>query len=115
MYRQLEIHWVNLNLTRGVETQQKRQFVILQSDLVNRETKTVVAAPILPKHKNWPFVMNITPSEGNGLDKERHINLKQLRIVDVSRIDKKQGILEKRYLESIKNALCIVFNLEQVR
>ena len=116
MYRQLEIHWVDLDPTRGAETRKKRPCVILQSDLVNRGTRTVVVAPILPSHKNWPFAVNITPSKGNGLDKERHINLKQLRVVDVSRIDIKQGALERRYLESIKDALCIiVFDIEQVR
>jgi len=42
---------------------------------------------------------------------DRHINLKQLRAVDVSRVKNKQGMLEKRYLEPIKAALSIVFNL----
>ena len=112
MYKQLDIYLVDLEPTRGAETRKKRPCVALQSDLMNRGTRTVVVAPILPNHKDWPFAVNITPTKGNGLDKERHINLKQLRVVDVSRIDNKQGVLEKRYLESIKDALCIVFDIE---
>ncbi len=46
----------------------------------------------------------------NGLDKARHINLKQLRAVDVSRIGKLQGRLDKGYLPAIKHALAIVFD-----
>ena len=42
---------------------------------------------------------------------ESHVNVKQLRAVDVSRITNKQGALEKRYLEPIKAALGIVFDL----
>jgi mRNA interferase MazF len=110
-YRQLEILWVDLDPTRGAETKKKRPCLILQDDVVNQNSRTVIVAPILPGHKNWPFVVNLKPTKSNGLDKERHVNLKQLRAVDVSRITKKQGMLEKRYLEAIKEALGIVFDL----
>jgi mRNA interferase MazF len=109
MYKQLEIRWVNLDPTRGAETQKKRPCVIIQSNLVNKGTRTVIVAPILPGHKNWPFVVNVEPSKLNGLDKDRHINLKQLRVVDVSRIDNLQGSFETSYLKQIKTALKIIF------
>jgi mRNA interferase MazF len=109
MYKQLEIRWVNLDPTRGAETQKKRPCVIIQSNLVNKGTKTVIVAPILPGHKSWPFVVNVKPSKLNGLDKDRHINLKQLRVVDVSRIDNLQGCFETSYLKQIKTALKIIF------
>ena len=110
-YRQLEIRWVDLDPTRGAETKKKRPCLILQDDVVNQNSRTVIVAPILPGHKDWPFVVNLKPTKSNGLDKERHVNLKQLRAVDVSRITNKQGMLEKRYLEAIKEALGIVFDL----
>lgn len=110
-YRQLEIRWVDLDPTRGAETKKKRPCLILQDDVVNQGSRTVIVAPILPGHKDWPFVVNLRPTKSNGLDKERHVNLKQLRAVDVSRITNKQGVLEKRYLEPIKTALGIVFDL----
>ena len=111
MYKQLEIYWVDLDPTQGAETQKKRPCIILQSDLVNTESRTVIVAPILPHHKNWPFAVNLTPTQKNGLDKPRHINLKQLRAVDVMRISNKQGTLEKRYLAAIEEALRLVFHL----
>ena len=110
-YRQLEIRWIDLNPTRGAETQKKRPCVILQGDVVSQGSRTVIVAPILPGHKDWPFVVNLKPSKANGLDKERHVNVKQLRAVDVSRISGKQGMLEKRYLNPIKTVLAIVFAL----
>lgn len=110
-YRQLEIRWVDLNPTRGAETRKKRPCVVVQCDLVNRGSQTIIVAPLLPGHKNWPFAVNVVPSEGNGIDKERHVNLKQLRAVDVSRIANRQGMLETRYLEGIREALRIVFDL----
>lgn len=110
-YRQLEIRWVDLDPTRGAATKKKRPCVILQDDVVNQGSRTVIVAPILPGHKDWPFVVNLKPTKLNGLDKDRHVNLKQLRAVDVSRIMNKQGVIEKRYLEPIKTALSIVFDL----
>jgi len=110
-FRQFEIRWVDLEPTRGAETKKKRPCLILQDDVVNQGSRTVIVAPILPGHKDWPFVVNLKPTKSNGLDKDRHVNVKQLRAVDVSRITNKHGILEKRYWDPIKTALGIVFNL----
>ncbi len=110
-YRQLEIHWIDLNPTRGAKTKKKRPCAILQGDVVNHGSRTVIVAPILPGYKDWPFAVNLKPSKANGLDKDRHVNLKQLRAIDVSRISGKQGMLEKQYLDPIKAALAIVFDL----
>lgn len=115
MYKQLDIYWIDLEPTRGAETQKKRPCIIVQSDLVNRNSRTVIVAPILPNHKQWPFAVNINPTKGNGLDKKRHINIKQLRAVDVSRISNKQGTLEKKYLTDIQRALNIVFDIPSLR
>ncbi len=110
-YKQLEIRWIDLNPTRGAETRKKRPCVVLQSDMMNRGTRTVIVAPILPGHKDWPFVVNVTPTKKNELDKDRHINLKQLRAVDISRIGNRQGLLEERYIESIKETIAIILGL----
>ncbi len=109
--KQLEIRWVDLNPTKGAETRKRRPCVIVQGDAVNRESHTVIVAPLLPGHKPWPFTVNVVPSRENGIDKERHVNIKQLRAVDVSRIEKRQGVLERKYLDPIKDALRVVFNL----
>ena len=111
IYRQLEIRWIDLEPTRGAETQKKRPCVIIQANVVNQGSKTIIVAPILPGHKNWPFVVNVKPSKSNGLDKERHINLKQMRAVDISRIQKRQGFLEQQYLNPLKDAIKIIFAL----
>jgi mRNA interferase MazF len=111
MYKQLDIYWVDLEPTRGFEVQKKRPCVILQSNLINNETRTVIVSPILPNHKNWIFAVNVEPTKANGLDKDRHINLKQLRVVDISRLDKKQGVLEKHYLSEIKEKIGLIFGI----
>ena len=111
-YRQLEIWWVDLEPAKGAETQKKRPCVIVQADDVNLKSKTLIVAPLLPEHKDWPFAVSITPSAQNGLDKDRHINLKQLRAVETLRFGRRQGVLEKRYLRQVLVALETVFGID---
>lgn len=111
-YHQLEIWWVDLDPTRGAETRKQRPCVVVSGDPVNQQSRTVVVAPLLPDHKSWPFVVNLNPSQTNGLDKPRHVNLKQLRAVDVSRISNRQGALELSYREEIDTALRLIFALK---
>ncbi len=110
-FKQLDIYWIDLEPTKGAETKKLRPCVIIQGDFVNIKSKTLIVAPLLPTHKSWPFAVNLKPSKANGLDKDRHINLKKLRAIDVSRIRRKQGKLENQYVDLIKDALTIVFDL----
>ncbi len=87
--------------------------MIVQGDPVNAGSRTLLVAPILPGHKSWPFAVNVGPSKQNGIDKERHINLKQIRSVDVSRIGTKKGTLESTYLKLSHNALRLVFSMNR--
>jgi mRNA interferase MazF len=80
--------------------------------MVSQSSRTVLIAPLLPGHKPWPFVVNVLPSPTNGIDKNRHINLKQLRAVDVSRFGQRQGVLENQYLPPIHKVLAIVFGMK---
>jgi len=110
-FKQLSIWWVDLEPTRGAESQKKRPCVVLQSSMLNLKTQTVVVAPILPNHKPWPFAVNLLPNKENGLDKDRHVNLKQLRVVDISRIQNQSGTLEMKYLPEIQEAIELVFGM----
>ena len=85
--------------------------MVIQTDIVNRGSRTLIVAPLLPDHKNWPFAVNIAPTPQNGLDKPGHINLKQLRAIDVSGLNMQQGLIENDYQEAIEAELRIVFGL----
>ena len=109
--RQLEIYWVDLDPARGAETRKKRPCLVLQADDVNRQSRTLIVAPLLPDHRDWPFVVNLHPSRTNGLDHARHVNLKQMRAVDVTRISNRQGRLEPKYRPQIEAGIRLVFGL----
>ena len=106
-YRRGEIWWVDLKPVVGHETDKERPCLILQNDVGNQNDTTTIVAPLLRGAKTYPFVVNVTPTAKNGLDKERHINLSQMRAVDTQRIKNKQGDLEEIYWEEIEKAVSI--------
>ena len=85
-YKRGEIWWVDLNPVLGSETGKERPCVILQNDIGNKNSSTIIVAPLLPGRKTYPFAVNVTPSQQNGLKGERHINLSQMRAIDARRI-----------------------------
>lgn len=107
LYKRGEIWWVNLDPTLGSETGKRRPCLILQNDLGNRSSTTTIVAPLMPGKKSFPFVVNIDPTSQNGLDRERNINLSQLRVVSFQRISKRLGVLESTYWAAIEKAVNI--------
>ena len=61
-FKQLDIHWINLEPAKGAETKKLRPCVIVQGDLVNIQSRTLIVAPLLPNHIPWPFAVNLEPS-----------------------------------------------------
>jgi mRNA interferase MazF len=107
IYKRGEIWWVDLNPIVGSETGKERPCLILQNDIGNQNGLTTIVAPLLPGTKPYPFVVNIAPTEQNGLSGDRNINLSQMRAVDARRIKNKQGVLEDIYWQEIEKAVCI--------
>jgi mRNA interferase MazF len=101
---QYEIWWVDLDSTKGTETQKTRPCVIVSNDTLNHYGKRVIVAPLLKNHKPWPYVVNIQPSELNDLDMERRIDLTQLRAIDKIRLQSRKGLLEANYHPKIIQA-----------
>ena len=107
-YRRGEIWWVDLDPTKGKEAKKIRACLIIQNDIGNEESELTTIVPFLSR-KNYPFVVNVQPSELNRLDKERGLHFNQIRSVDSSRLKTKLGTLESEYFSQVKRALDIQF------
>lgn len=108
IYRRGEIRWVNLDPTVGAEAKKIRACVIVQNDVGNRYSLLTVVMPLLPGTKNAPYVVNVQATSTNSLDRDRYIDVGQIRAVDSSRILGLVGVLEDQYWESIQAALNVV-------
>jgi mRNA interferase MazF len=107
-YKRAEIWWVNLDRTEGKEAKKTRACLIIQNDIGNEESEMTTVVPFL-NPKNYPFVVNVKPSELNQLDRERGLHFNQIRSIDSSRLKSKLGVLEANYFAQIKKALDIQF------
>lgn len=108
-----DIVWVNLNPTIGDEASKIRPCLILQNDLGNRYSRKTIVAPFL-KAKGYPFVVNVTPSAQNGLDRERGLDLSHIRSVSIQRINNKLGRIEDQYWSEIKQAVLVQLGFDDI-
>jgi mRNA interferase MazF len=108
VYSRGEIRWVRLDPTLGAETRKTRACLIVQNDVMNQYGLLTIVLPFLPGQKQAPYAVNITASPQNGLDRERYLDVGQIRAVDHQRILERLGTLEEQYWEQIKEAIDIV-------
>jgi mRNA interferase MazF len=111
-YRRGEIRWVKLDPTIGAEIQKIRSCLILQNDTMNQYGKLTIAIPFRPGVKQAPYVVNVVASGYNGLDKDRFLDVAQIRSIDGQRVLGLGGILEDIYWQQIQEALSIVCGFE---
>ena len=107
-YSRGEIRWVRLDPTLGAEIQKTRSCLIVQNDVMNQYGQLTVVIPFRPGIKLAPYVVNVKTTSGNGLDKDRFLDLAQIRSVDARRILGLVGVLEPEYWQPIRTALDIV-------
>ena len=127
IYKRGEIWWVELDPATGFEAKKTRaslgarslgdetspgshRCLILQNDLGNKQSSLTTVAPFLAP-KNYPFVVNVQPTNINNLDRERGIHFSQIRAVDCSRVKSKIGKIEDFYWNDIKKAISVQLHL----
>jgi mRNA interferase MazF len=107
-YKRGEIRWVNLDPTVRAEAQKICACLIVQSDIMNQYGLLTIVMPFRPGSKQAPYIVNIKATVTNGLDKDRFIDVAQIRSVDYRRVLGFVGILEVEYWEEIRTALDVV-------
>ncbi|MBW4575011.1 MAG: type II toxin-antitoxin system PemK/MazF family toxin [Aphanothece sp. CMT-3BRIN-NPC111] len=107
-YKRGDIRWVNLEPTIGAETRKIRPCLIVQNDVMNQYGLLAIVMPFRPGNKKAPYVVNVKATVTNGLDKDRFIDVGQIRAVDNSRILDIVGVLEDKYWSEIQTAVNVV-------
>lgn len=105
--RRGEIYWVDLDPTRGSETQKTRPGLIISNDIGNEMSDVVIVAPITSKVKNiYPFEVEMLVE-----NKRAKAMINQCRAIDKSRLKKKIDETDSETMKSIEEALKIVFSI----
>ncbi len=111
--KQGSIWQVNLDPTMGSEIRKSRPCIILNNDKIGKLALKVIA-PITDFKEHYalvPWMVNIEPTEGNGLSKKSTIDLFQVRSVSEQRLHHKIGKISKDTLQKCKQSLDLVFEM----
>ena len=107
-----DIYYADLSPVVGSEQGGVRPVLIVQNDVGNKFSPTVIAAAITSQKDkaNLPTHISVD-AQGSGLMKDSIVLLEQVRTLDKHRLREKMGILDKQSMSRVDHALSISFGL----
>lgn len=107
-----DIYYADLSPVVGSEQGGVRPVLIVQNDMGNKHSPTVIAAAITSQRGKAKLPTHIEVSaDGSGLAKNSIILLEQIRTIDKKRLKEKMGSLDSQSMEQVNNALSVSFGL----
>ncbi len=114
--RRGEIYYADLSPVVGSEQGGIRPVLIIQNDVGNRYSPTVIAAAITSQRDKAKLPTHIElEAQSCGLVKDSTVLLEQVRTIDKKRLREKMGEITPETMSSINNALSISFGLTDRR
>lgn len=107
-----DIYYADLSPVVGSEQGGVRPVLIVQNDVGNKHSPTVIAAAITSqKYKTrLPTHISVT-ADGCGLAKDSIVLLEQVRTIDKTRLKEHMGTLDNSEMNRIDKALSVSFGL----
>ena len=107
-----DIYYADLSPVVGSEQGGIRPVLIVQNDVGNRYSPTVIAAAITSRQNKTKLPTHIPiEATGCGLSKDSVVLLEQIRTLDKRRLKEKMGSIDVRSMKEINRALSVSFGL----
>lgn len=107
-----DIYYADLSPVVGSEQGGIRPVLIVQNDVGNRYSPTVIAAAITSQKEKSKLPTHIEiSSHGCGLSRDSVVLLEQIRTIDKKRLKEKMGRLDDSSMGQINHALSVSFGL----
>ena len=112
MVKRGDIYYADLSPVVGSEQGGVRPVLIVQNDVGNKYSPTVIAAAITSQtdKSRLPTHIDIMP-EHCGLSRDSVVLLEQIRTIDKRRLREKMGTLDPQSMTQVNKALSISFGL----
>ena len=112
--RRGDVYYADLSPVIGSEQGGLRPVLIVQNDVGNKYSPTVIAAAITSKMTKAKLPTHIDVVADNvGLAKDSVILLEQIRTIDKVRLKEKMGHLDDELMHHVNNAITVSFGLGQ--
>ncbi len=110
-----DIYYADLSPVVGSEQGGVRPVLIVQNDVGNRYSPTVIAAAITSHCEKTKLPTHIeVQGDGCGLSKDSVVLLEQIRTIDKRRLKERMGTLDGECMNKIDKALIVSFGLGQI-
>lgn len=107
-----EIYYADLSPVIGSEQGGIRPVLIIQNDIGNKYSPTVIAAAITSQRDKTKLPTHISVDSGEcGLAKDSIVLLEQVRTIDKQRLKEKMGNLSDSCMGMVDKALTVSFGL----
>ena len=107
-----DIYYADLSPVVGSEQGGIRPVLIVQNDVGNKYSPTVIAAAITSQKDKTKLPTHISVSSQNcGLAKDSIVLLEQIRTLDKQRLKEKMGHLDDGMMNEVNNAIAVSFGL----
>ncbi|MCI8776706.1 MAG: type II toxin-antitoxin system PemK/MazF family toxin [Oscillospiraceae bacterium] len=107
-----EIYYADLSPVVGSEQGGIRPVLIVQNDVGNRHSPTVIAAAITSQKEKAKLPTHIElNASGCGLARDSVVLLEQIRTIDKKRLKERMGEINNGDMDRVNNALSISFGL----
>lgn len=111
-FKRGELYYADLSPVVGSEQGGIRPVLIIQNDVGNKYSPTVIVAAITSQINKAKLPTHIELSaESYGLPKDSVVLLEQVRTLDKRRLKEKIGIIDNLKMRKIENALLISLGL----
>ncbi len=111
-----DIFYADLSPVVGSEQGGTRPVLIVQNDVGNRFSPTVIAAAITSQHDKADLPTHIKVEASDcGLAKDSIVLLEQVRTIDKRRLREKMGVLDKDSMGLVDQALSVSFGLNSTQ
>lgn len=107
-----DIYYADLSPVIGSEQGGVRPVLIVQNDVGNRHSPTVIAAAITSQINKARLPTHIELGGGDsGLARDSVVLLEQVRTLDKRRLKERMGQLDERTMYAVNNAIAVSFGL----
>ncbi|GHU52789.1 mRNA interferase [Clostridia bacterium] len=111
--RRGEIYYADLNPVQGSEQGGLRPVLIVQNDVGNKHSPTVIAAAITSQREKAKLPTHIElAADKCGLRTDSVVLLEQIRTIDKRRLKERMGELEPDAMKQVNTALTVSFGLD---
>ena len=107
-----DIYYADLSPVVGSEQGGVRPVLIVQNDIGNKYSPTVIAAAITSQKYKTSLPTHISVNGGGcGLQKDSIVLLEQVRTIDKQRLKEKMGSIDPSAMNRVDKALSVSFGL----